>query len=51
MNHAKLLDILTSLPVSLMPYALEHHIQQTMWHAVISAAVDRHMNQSEDVYL
>ena len=31
--------------------ALQRHVQQTMRHVVISAAVDRHLSQSEDVYV
>ena len=31
--------------------ALQRHIRQTMRYVVISAAVDRHLSQSEDVYL
>ena len=29
--------------------ALQRHFQKTMRHVVISAAVDRHLSQSEDV--
>ena len=56
MDHAELLDVLTSFPVShailprVMPCILLHHVRQTMQHVAISTAVDRHMSQSEDVY-
>ena len=51
-DHAKLLDVLMSLPVShaILPRALQHHIQQTMQHVVI-LAVERHLSQSADFYL
>ena len=53
MDHAKLLDALMSLPVShpILPRALQRNIQQTMQHVAILAALDRHLSQSEDVYL
>ena len=35
----------------LMPCALQRHVRQTMRHVAISAAVDRHMSQLDDVYL
>ena len=35
----------------LVPCALQRHVQQTMRHVVISAAVDTRLSQSEDVYL
>ena len=31
--------------------ALQLHVKKNMKHVVISAAVDRHLSQSEDVYL
>ena len=55
MDHGKLLDILMSLPIShaILPLlcALQRHVRQTMRHVVLSATVDRHLSQSEDVYL
>ena len=44
-------DVLTSLPVSHVILPLQRHVRQSMRHVVISAAVDRHLSQSEDVYL
>ena len=55
MDHAKLLDVLTSLPVShaILPRAMcfAHHIRQTMQYVVIFTQVDMHLGQSEYVYL
>ena len=55
MDHAKLHDVLTSLPVShaILPCAVCFATtrRQTMRHVVISVAVNRHLSQSEDVYL
>ena len=54
MEYAKLLDVLISLPVSheILPhvvcFATSH--PETMRNVVISAAMDRHLSQSEDVY-
>ena len=45
----KILDILTSFSVT--SCALQRHVGKTMLHVVISAAVDRHLSQSEGVYL
>ena len=56
MDHAKLLGVLTSLPVShailarVVSCALQRHVRKTMRHVIISA-VDRHLCQSEYVYL
>ena len=52
-DHAKLLDVLTSLPVShsILPRALQYHVQQTMHYLVILTRVVMHLGQSEDVYL
>ena len=54
-HHAKLLDVLTSLPVShaILPLAcaLQRHVRQTMQYVVILSRVDMHLGQSEDVYL
>ena len=53
MNHVKLLNVLTSHPVShvILPRvcALQRHVWQTMRHIVISEAVDRHISQPEYV--
>ena len=35
----------------LKSYALQSHVRQTMQQVVISAAVDRHLSQSEEAYL
>ena len=54
MDHAKLLDVLTSLPVSqsILPcaLALQRHVRQTMQYVVLLTRVDMHLGQSEDVY-
>ena len=51
MDLAIFFDVLTSLPVSHAMLPLQRHVRQSMRHVVISAAVDRHLSQSEDVYL
>ena len=55
MGHAKLLDVLTSLPLAsqyyLVPCALQQHVRQTMQYVVLLTRVDMHLGQSEDVYL
>ena len=55
MDHAKLLDVLTSLPISqlILPRAvcLQRHVRQTMQYVVLLTRVDMHLGQSEDVYL
>ena len=62
MDH-RLLDVLMSLSVNnaiyylvpvqidLVPSVLQRHVRPTMRHVVLSAAVDRHMSKSDDVYL
>ena len=55
MDHAKLLDVLTSLPVShaILPRAVcfaASHLQ-TMQCVVLFARVNMHLGQSEYVYL
>ena len=56
MDHAKFLDVLTSLPVSHLQYylvscLLQRHVRQTMQNVIILTQVDMHLGQSEDVYL
>ena len=55
MDHVKLLDVLTSLPVShaKLPCAvcLQRHVRQIMQYVVLLTRVDMHLGQSEDVYL
>ena len=55
MDHANLLDVLTSLTVAMqyyvVPCALQRHARQTMQYVVILTRVDMHLVQSEDVYL
>ena len=56
MYHAKLLDVLTSLPVNhaILPRAVcfaTSHVRQTMQYVVLLTRVDMHLGQSEDVYL
>ena len=55
MDHGKLLDVLTSLPLShaILPHAvcLQRHVRQTMLYVIILTQVDMHLGQSEYVYL
>ena len=55
MDHAKLLDVLTSHPIShaILPRAVCFATSRpaNYAHVVTSAAVDWHLSQSEDVYL
>ena len=55
MNYEKLLDVLTSLPVSHVilsrANALQRQVRQTMQDVVLLTRVDMHLGQSEDVYL
>ena len=55
MDHAKLLDVLTSLLVShaILPRAVcfAGHVRQTMQYVVILTPVNMHLGQSKDVYL
>ena len=55
LDHAKLLDILTSLPVShaILPRAVCFATSRpaTMQYVVILTRVVMHLGQSEDVYL
>ena len=55
MDHVKLLDVLTSLPVShaILPRAvcLQRHVRQIMQYVVLLTRVDIHLGQLEDVYL
>ena len=54
-DHAILLDVLTSLPVSIqyyiVPCALQRPAWQSMQNVVILTRVDMQLGQSEDVYL
>ena len=54
-DNAKLLEVLTSLPVSHAKFSraisLQRHVRQTMRHVVISASVERHLSRSEDDWL
>ena len=55
MDHAKLLDVLTSLPVSqsILPRAMCFATSRPASHAICSFidSVDMHLGQLEDVYL
>ena len=55
MDHAKLLDALTSLPVShaILPRAVcfARDVRQTMQYVVLLTRVGMHLGQSEYVYL
>ena len=55
MDHAKLLDVLTSFPVShaILPRAVCFATSrpQTIQYVVLLTRVDMHLGQSEDVYL
>ena len=55
MDHAKLFEVLTSLPVSqsILPRAvgLQRHVRQIIQYVVILTQVNIHLGQSEDVYL
>ena len=55
MDHAKLLDILTSLPINheILPVlrTLQRHVRQTMQYVVILTRVYMHLGLSEYVYL
>ena len=54
-DHAKVLDVLKSLPVSqaILPRVVcfASHVWQTMQYVVILTQVDMHLGQSEDVNL
>ena len=54
-DHAKLLDVLTSPPVSqsILPRVVrfQRHVRLTMQYVVLLTRVDMHLGQSEDLFI